>query len=131
MIVEYPGYGIYPGSPTEEAILGDIDPVWIFLTKVMKFQPHDILVMGRSIGSGPATHMACNYECGALTLISPFRSIKTVALDNFGTLASKLLSQRFDNESKISQVKCPCLFIHGKDDSLIPFEHSKTLYSKC
>lgn len=87
--------------------------------------------MGRSIGSGPATHFASQHPCGALVLISPFTSLKCVAKYNFGSIASSLVNQRFDNESKIIDVQCPCLFIHGKEDSLIPFEHSKTLYNLC
>ena len=130
MIVEYPGYSIYPGQASEKSIIDDIEPVWNFVTEIMQFDPWDVFVMGRSIGSGPATYLASTYECGALVLVSPFTSLKCVAKSNFGFLASSLISQRFDNESKIANVKCPCLFIHGKEDSLIPFEHSKTLYSR-
>lgn len=130
LIVEYPGYGIYPGTAAEEDILNDIEPIWLFVTRVMNFNPKDILVMGRSIGSGPACHFATVFECGALALVSPFISIKAVAEHNFGSLAAKFLTQRFDNGSKIDKVKCPCLFIHGKEDTLIPYLHSKTLYSR-
>lgn len=129
LLVEYPGYGIYPGSAAEEDILSDLEPVWLFVTKVMNFQPKDVLVMGRSIGSGPACHFATSFDCGALALVSPFLSIKAVAQHNFGSLAAKLLTQRFDNISKIDKIRCPCLFIHGKEDSLIPYTHSKELYS--
>jgi abhydrolase domain-containing protein 17 len=109
--------------------LNDLEPIWLFVTKVMNFQPKDILVMGRSIGSGPACHFATMFECGALALISPFTSIKAVAEHNFGSIAARLLSQRFDNLSKIDKIRCPCLFIHGKEDTLIPYQHSKELYS--
>lgn len=128
--MEYPGYTIYPGEPSESAIIADVDPVWNFVTKIMKFEPQDILVMGRSIGSGAATCMASAHQCGALVLISPFTSLKSVVKYNFGGIASSLVSQRFDNEARMAKIKCPCLFIHGKEDALIPFEHSKILYSK-
>ena len=127
--MEYPGYSIYPGEPAEDAILRDTEHVWNFVTKIMKFEEEDVMVMGRSIGSGPATHFASQYPVGALVLISPFTSLKSVAKYNFGSIASSLVNQRFDNEAKILNVMCPCLFIHGKEDTLIPFEHSKTLYS--
>ncbi len=100
------------------------------MTKIMNFEKRDIIIMGRSIGSGPATHLAQKYECGGLILISPFKSLKCVARDNFGGFGSLFVKQRFDNGEKIKNVKCPCLFIHGKEDTLIPFEHSKFLYSK-
>ena len=128
--MEYPGYSIYPGEPTEDAILQDIEPVWNFVTKIMNFENEDILVMGRSIGSGPASHFASQNNCGALVLISAFTSLKCVTKYNFGSIASSLVNQRFDNQAKMPFVKCPCLFIHGKEDTLIPFEQSKLLYSR-
>ena len=66
-----------------------------------------------------------------MVLISPFTSIKDAAKHTFGSIGSSIIKQRFDNLGKIESVKCPCLFIHGKEDSLIPYEHSKTLYTKC
>ena len=58
MIIEYPGYSIYKGETSEESILADIEPVWNFVVNILKFERQDLLVMGRSIGSGPATHFA-------------------------------------------------------------------------
>lgn len=128
LLVEYPGYSIYPGNPTEQGVLGDIEPIYNFLTEVVKFQPNDIILMGRSIGSGPATHFGHNYPVGGLVLISPFTSLKSAAQHNFTSVASVLVKQRFDNQTKMAEIKCPCLFIHGKDDTLVPYTHSRTLY---
>jgi hypothetical protein len=128
LLVEYPGYSVYPGNTTEQGVLGDIDPIYNFLTEVASFQSSDIILMGRSIGSGPATHFGNSYPVGGLVLISPFTSLKSAAQHNFTSVASVLVKQRFDNETKMAEIKCPCLFIHGKDDSLVPFTHSRTLY---
>jgi fermentation-respiration switch protein FrsA (DUF1100 family) len=35
---------------------------------------------------------------------------------------------KFDNLSKISAVLCPVLFIHGKDDRVVPLSHGESLY---
>ena len=110
--------------------MADIDPVWNFVTKVINFLPQDVLIMGRSIGTGAATVLASTHPCGALVLISPFTSLKSVVKYNFGGIASSLVTQRFDNQTRMVNIKCPCLFIHGKEDLLIPFDHSKTLYSR-
>lgn len=130
LIVEYPGYSIYPGEPSEASILADIEPIYNFVVNVMRFERQDLLVMGRSIGSGPATHFASRYQVGGLVLVSGFTSLKCVVKHNFGSLGSSFVKQRFHNEEMIKQVKCPCLFIHGADDALIPAQHSKTLYSR-
>lgn len=129
--MEYPGYGVYPGEPTEEGVFRDIEPVHQFVTKVLGFSDEDVIVMGRSIGSGPSIEYCTRYPAGGLITISPFTSILDAANFNFGILAKSLLKQRFDNLSKIEHIKVPCLFIHGKDDKVVPSSQSEQLYKKC
>jgi len=74
--VEYPGYGIYTGEPSEELIIQDAERVMEFVQKVLLWPSSQIIVVGRSIGSGPACHVASkNANLGCLALISPFMSI--------------------------------------------------------
>ena len=69
-----------------------------FLKNQIGFDMQNIMVMGRSIGSGPALHIASLYAVGGLVLLSPFLSICEVVHDLYGILASGLLKQRFDNK---------------------------------
>jgi len=86
----------------------------------------DIIVCGRSIGSGPAVHLAANRNPGALILISPFKSIQETASSILG-IFKFLVKDRFNNINKIKTVTCPLLLIHGQQDNLIPFTHSLEL----
>ena len=63
MAVEYPGYGIYENQvgPSEEQIYHDAALVYNFVQGVTELTQEDIIVMGRSLGSGPAVHIASNY----------------------------------------------------------------------
>ena len=74
--VEYPGYGVYAGDPTSELIIEDIDNVYTYLTDVLCWPSYDIILFGRSIGSGPASWIAANKNPGALLLMSPYTSIR-------------------------------------------------------
>ena len=58
--VEYPGYGVYRSAPptTADRIVQDAETVYKFLTKTLKWEQSDIIVCGRSIGCGPACHLA-------------------------------------------------------------------------
>ena len=49
-----------------------------FLTSEFGFPASDILLFGRSIGSGPATYLASQRRPGLLALMSPFRCISDV-----------------------------------------------------
>lgn len=55
LAVEYPGYGLYPGKSNAKQIIEDADNIFQYLVTVMNVSPRDILIFGRSIGSGPAT----------------------------------------------------------------------------
>ena len=80
--VEYPGYGIYTGdSANADKIVSDADIVYKFLTKQLLWKEQDILVCGRSIGSGPACYISSNFKPACLILISPHTSIRGIVKD--------------------------------------------------
>jgi hypothetical protein len=61
LAVEYPGYGVYKNSTGKEGeganadrIIRDAEIVYTFLTKTVGWNESDIILCGRSIGSGPA-----------------------------------------------------------------------------
>lgn len=129
--VEYPGYGVYEGDSNAKTVLEDAEIVFDFLTAEMGVDPENIICFGRSIGSGPATHLAANRKPGALILMSPYTSIKAVVKDIAGQLISSLFAERFSNLEEIGKAECPCFFIHGKCDKMIPWQHSHELFAKC
>jgi len=43
------------------------------------FQKENIIIIGRSLGSGIAVELAIKINSGALILLSPFTSVRTVA----------------------------------------------------
>lgn len=91
--------------------------------------PKDIVICGRSIGSGPAVYLSANRKPGALILISPFKSIRETANNILGVL-KYVVADRFNNLEIINNVTCPLLLIHGQRDNLIPFSHSVQLSEK-
>jgi len=129
--VEYPGYGVYEGDTNAKTILEDAEIVFDFLTAEMGVNPQNIIAFGRSIGSGPATHLAANRNPGGLILMSPYTSIKAVVKEIAGQLIGSLFAERFSNVEEIEKAECPCFFIHGKSDKLIPWQHSQELFVKC
>lgn len=113
LIVEYPSYGVYQNEKISESrILKDTEDVFNFAVKVLKFDSKNIIIFGRSIGSGPATYLASRKQALCLVLFSPFLSIKDVAYDKVGIL-SFFKKQIFENKKHIQKVEIPILFIHG------------------
>ena len=76
MAVEYPGYGLYKSSqPDEEAIKEDALSIYDYLTLCVGIREKDILLFGRSMGSGPTSYLASVREPYGLILMSPYTSI--------------------------------------------------------
>ena len=112
-------------------MLDDAEIVYDFLTNEIQIPSDNIILFGRSMGSGPATYLAGNRNPGLLILMSPYISIKEAVKDVAGKWATYLIAERFRNIDEIAKTKCPCFFIHGKKDKLIPSSHSVELYGKC
>lgn len=58
MSYDYSGYGLNQGFVGEAECFEDISSVWLWLTKEQKIPATSILLMGKSLGSGPTCHQA-------------------------------------------------------------------------
>lgn len=56
--MEYPGYGLYKGSPNSDRVLRDAVTVYDHLNLSLGVAESDIIVFGRSIGSSPACYLS-------------------------------------------------------------------------
>lgn len=143
---EYPGYGaINEEKRSANGCKQSTHTAYSFVINELKWPANNIIIFGRSIGSGPATDLA-NDLCtnimytkpAMLILQSAYLSIKDMAshvisnISFVGHLLSQIIpsfiTEKFDNKKQIQQINCPIYFIHGELDELIPKEHSLKLY---
>lgn len=76
--MEYPGYGLYQdnGQSSEAKIKEDAEYIYHYcLQEIPNLQEKDILIFGRSMGGGPASWLAGNFNPGSLMLMSAYASI--------------------------------------------------------
>lgn len=129
IIVEYPGYSIYGDKQSNvNSVCSDAEKVVDFLMETCKISLSRIIVMGRSIGSGPAVHLSSLHRFGLLVLITPFLSIKEIVKDKL-RFFSNFVDCHFNNAETIKLNRTPLLLVHGKNDELINFRHSEQLYA--
>lgn len=121
---DYPGYGTSTGRPTESGILLAAEAAYRHMVDELQIEPETIIPLGRSIGSGPAVHIAANHTVGGLVLESAFTSAFRVM-----TKRRILPWDRFNNLSTIPRVQAPVLLMHGTHDSIIPLWHAERLKS--
>ena len=129
LIIDYRGYGKSSGTITEAGLYRDGTAAYRYLIDG-GFSPDQILVYGRSIGSGVAVEVASRYPCKGLILESPFSSLGRLANEKLPFFFPSLyLRYQFDNLKKINEVRSPVIFLHGSADSLIPASHSSKLFN--
>ena len=125
---EYDGYSVRDGQETERGCLEMAESAFRYSLTLGT----GIIVIGYSIGSGPATHL-CRYypqDIFGLVLINPFLSIKKLAFERVG-IASILVKQRFNNVKNIKEWNGNLITICGKNDNQIEFTHGVMLHAKC
>jgi len=120
---DYPGYGLSAGKPTEKTCYQAAERAYAFLTQEMKIPPETIIVLGRSLGSGPACYLAEKYPIKGLIIESGFLSAPRVV-----TRYRILPFDAFPNATRIPRITCPKLFLHGTEDPVIPFWHGRQLH---
>jgi len=128
IIPEFPGYGVVDGVAHEQNVNAILKATVKYVVKFLHAPQSRIIVVGRSIGTGPATWLARLMSIqgsppAALILHSPYTSIRAIAKVYVGA-ASYLLADRWNTERNIVDVACPVLLIHGDLDEIIPHSHS-------
>ncbi len=125
MSYDYAGYGTSEGKPSEKVTYRDIEAAYAYLVGEAGVAPQSIIVHGRSVGGGVASHLAAGKPVGGLILESSFVSAFRVM-----TRYPLLPFDKFPNLRRIAKVDCPVLIIHGEADEMVPAWHGRKLFAK-
>jgi hypothetical protein len=127
LLVEYRGYGLSEGKPSEAGIYIDARAALAFLVKQRGITPDNIILLGRSLGSAPAIDLALDHDFAGLILVTPLSSGKDVAKNSGMGYLIPFIGDPFNNKDKIAELTIPILIIHGDSDEVLPLEMSLTL----
>jgi alpha-beta hydrolase superfamily lysophospholipase len=128
LIFNYRGYGRSEGKPGETELFADALHIYDYAAK--RAAGGRIAVMGRSLGSGVAVHLAAERPVAGVILVSPYDSVERVARGIYPFLPIGLmLKHRFDSLSRAPRIKAPLLCLVASDDRVIPRPHSELLYA--
>ncbi len=120
---DYRGYGRSTGQPEEGNVYADTKVVLAHAKVNFGVTSERLLVVGRSLGGGPAVELAMREPVAGLILVSAFQSVARMAP------GVKLAPDRFDNLTKIVHVRAPILIIHGTADEVVPFAQGQALFA--
>jgi alpha-beta hydrolase superfamily lysophospholipase len=133
LVVDYRGYGWSTGQPRVSALLSDVQPILDALPDVLKqagLTDDSLVVMGRSLGSACAIHLAHSYPARVKGVIIESGFAHAIPLLARLGMPSYLLANIPDpigNVRKMAEIDLPLLVIHGEEDNLIPVNNGQAL----
>lgn len=125
-LLHYRGYGGSTGSPTEAALQSDALALFDHVSKMHS----DVVVVGRSLGSGVAVWVASQRPVSRLILVTPYNSIQELAAQRFPWFpVSWLLTDKFESWKYAARVTAPTLLISAEHDEVIPKASTEQLHA--
>jgi hypothetical protein len=127
--VDYRGYGLSTGSPTESGLYRDVDATIAHVASALRRADLPLIYWGRSLGTAMAGYAAARGRPDGIVLEAGFPSAKALFDRNPVMLVlSAFSSYRFATAEWLAQVQTPTLVIHGDRDSVIPYRLGQRLY---
>jgi uncharacterized protein len=128
LFVNYRGYGGTPGKPTQKALFEDALAIYDYVV-ASGVAPENIVVMGRSLGSGVATMLAATRRVRGAILVTPYDSIAAVAARHYAFLPVRMLLRHpFPASDYAKNAHVPALMLAGATDFIVPAIHAQRLH---
>jgi len=125
-MIDYRGFGKSKGKRTEQTLYNDAQTVYRWLKT--QYPEEQIVLYGRSIGSGIAARLASWNYPRMLILDSPYYSfLHQVHLYGFWLPLKWLLRYKMRTDQFLLNVHCPVFILHGDRDRLIPYKQGQML----
>ncbi len=127
LIPDYRTYGKSIGKLSEQALHEDAHFIYQHLLK--QYSATDIILYGRSLGTGVISELATKVQARQVILETPYLGILPMAKAMFPPIipVRYLLKYRLDNAANLPRIKSPIHIIHGTADEVIPYNHGKKL----
>ena len=126
LLPDYREFGKSTGPFSEQALYDDARFLYDFL--LAENEAQDIVIYGRSLGTGVAVDLASKVKAKQLILETPFGNFPQMAQERFKIFPVKsLLKYQFRNDLKIKKITCPIHIFHGTKDQVVPYSESQQL----
>lgn len=128
-LMEYPGYGSRPGSPSEDSFMRAAREA---IDRLLAEDPsRPVYLLGESLGSGVATQLAAEYpeSVPAVFLVTPFTNLVDAGATLFPRVFVRaVLRERYDNESALTRYRGRVAFLLAGEDEVVTTELGRRLY---
>ncbi len=128
-MIDYPGYGKSTGKRSEQ-ILYD-DAALFYKMAHSKVPAEQIIIYGKSIGTGIAAQLASKKDCSRLILETPYYSMAALAKHYFFMYPVMSMARyTLPTYQHFEYINAPITIFHGTRDRVIPYKQAKWLAGK-
>lgn len=130
LAVDYRGYGVNEGSPSEAGLLADAEGAWSYAVDSLQIPPERIVIHGMSLGSGVAAALAVRHPPRLLILDGAYTSMPDVASAQYPFIPARLLMRNnFPTLARLDSLNSAVLIVHARNDDVIPFTNGERLFA--
>jgi uncharacterized protein len=126
---EYRGFGGSDGAPTEAGVEADARSGYDYLRQQLHVDATRIVIYGWSLGSAVAVDLAAHVDEAALVLEGAPASLVAIGARRYPFFPIRMLIRNpFESIKKIDKAGSPVLFLHSREDVVIPFDEGRKLF---
>ena len=119
-IPDFPGYGKTTGKLTEDNM--NMEAKEVYKLAHSRFSAENIIIYGKSLGTGVAANTAAKMPCRRLILETPYYSIPDLFRSYAPIYPVKRMSHfKFPVGEYLEEVSAPVTIFHGTSDDVIPY----------
>jgi hypothetical protein len=126
-LLHYRGYTGSSGAPTEQALVADALQLF---DRVAAAHP-EVVLIGRSLGTGIAVQVASLRPVRKLVLVTPYDSLAGLGARQFPYFPVRwLMRDRYESVRYAPRVSAPTLLLVAEHDEIIPASSSARLFAQ-
>jgi len=122
-ILDYRGYGKSEGEISSEEQLF-LDVTIVYKELLLRYPEQDVIIVGYSIGSGPAAYLAAHNKHKRLILKAPYNNMNYLREHYYSWIPDFTMKYNFTSDIYLKNTDTAICIFHGDQDKVIPYECS-------
>lgn len=127
-MIDYPGFGKSTGKFTEQHLYDCA--MQLYKLARTKYDPSNIIIYGKSMGTGIAAQLASVRDCRYLILETPYYSMTSLISHYLPVYPiGRMIHYHFPTFEFLQKVTAPILILQGTNDWIVPYSNAEQLKS--